>query len=44
MFRKVKWFLAMLLVLSFCTDAVQAELIGYWSFDEGQGTTAADVT
>ncbi len=44
MFRKMKWFVVMLLVLGFCTDAVLAELIGYWPFDEGQGTEAADIT
>jgi hypothetical protein len=44
MFRKMKWSVAMLLVLGICTDAVLAELIGYWPFDEGQGTVAADIT
>ena len=44
MFRKMKWFAAMLLVLGICTDAVMAELIGYWPFDEGKGTEAADIT
>jgi hypothetical protein len=44
MFRKMKWSVAVLLVMGICTDAVQAELIGYWSFDEGQGTQAADIT
>ncbi|MFB0554042.1 MAG: PA14 domain-containing protein [Phycisphaerae bacterium] len=44
MFRKMKWFVAMLLVIGICTDAVLAELIGYWPFDEGQGTEAADIT
>jgi hypothetical protein len=44
MFRKMKWFVAMLLVLGICTDAVLAELIGYWPFDEGQGTEASDIT
>jgi len=34
----------MLLVLGICTDAVLAELIGYWPFDEGQGTEAFDIT
>jgi len=33
-----------LLVLGICTDAVMAELIGYWPFDEGKGTEAADIT
>jgi hypothetical protein len=41
---KMKWFVAMLLVLGVCTDAVVAELIGYWPFEEGQGTTTADIT
>jgi hypothetical protein len=40
----MKWFVAVLLVLGICTDAVLAELIGYWPFEEGQGTTTADVT
>jgi hypothetical protein len=44
MFRKMKCFVTMLLVLGICTDAVLAELIGYWPFDEGQGTEAADIT
>ncbi len=44
MFRKMKWFVAMLLVLGICTDAVLAELIGYWPFDEGQGTVASDIS
>jgi hypothetical protein len=44
MFRKMKWFIAMLLVLGICTDAVLAELIAYWPFDEGQGTEAIDIT
>jgi hypothetical protein len=44
MFRKMKWFVAMLLVLGICTDAALAELIGYWPFDEGQGTEASDIT
>jgi len=44
MFRKMKWFVAMLLVLGICTDAALAELIGYWPFDEGQGTETADIT
>jgi hypothetical protein len=40
----MKWFVAMLLVLGICTDAVLADLIGYWPFDEGQGTVASDIT
>ena len=44
MFRIMKWFVAMLLVLGICTDAVLAELIGYWPFDEGKGTVASDIT
>ena len=44
MCRKMIWFVAVLLVLGICTDAVLAELIGYWPFEEGQGTTAADIT
>ncbi|MHC4242282.1 MAG: LamG domain-containing protein [Planctomycetota bacterium] len=44
MFQKIKWFVAILLVLGICTDAVLADLIGYWPFNEGQGTEAADIT
>jgi hypothetical protein len=44
MFRKMKWFVAMLLVLGISTDAVMAELIGYWPFEEGQGTETSDIT
>ncbi|MDT8299968.1 MAG: LamG-like jellyroll fold domain-containing protein [Sedimentisphaerales bacterium] len=44
MFRKMKLFVAILLVLGVCSDAVLAELIGYWPFDEGKGTEAADMT
>ncbi|MFC1635368.1 PA14 domain-containing protein [Planctomycetota bacterium] len=44
MFRKMKWFIAMLLVFGVCTEAIQAELIGYWPFEEGQGTETADIT
>jgi hypothetical protein len=44
MFRKMKLFVAMLLVLGICTNALLAELIGYWPFDEGQGTEAFDIT
>jgi len=42
--NRVVWSMIFLLVLGFCTDAVLAELIGYWPFDEGQGTTAADIS
>ncbi len=41
---KMKCFVAVLLVLGICTDAVMAELIGCWPFEEGQGTETADVT
>jgi len=44
MFLKMKWFVAILLVLGICTDAVLAKLIGYWPFEEGQGTETADIT
>src|SRR5210317_405376 len=44
MFRKIRLFVAILLVLGVCSDAVLAELIGYWPFDEGKGTEAADMT
>jgi len=44
MFRKIKWFVVMLLLSGLCTDAVLAELIGYWPFEEGQGTVTADIT
>ncbi|MBN1806481.1 MAG: hypothetical protein JW837_14630 [Sedimentisphaerales bacterium] len=44
MYRKLKWFVVVLLVLGVCTNAAVAELIGYWPFDEGKGTEASDVT
>ncbi|MHC4165660.1 MAG: LamG-like jellyroll fold domain-containing protein, partial [Planctomycetota bacterium] len=44
MFRRMKWFVAVLLVLAICSGAAQAELIGYWTFEEGQGTQTGDVT
>ncbi|MHC4370170.1 MAG: LamG-like jellyroll fold domain-containing protein [Planctomycetota bacterium] len=44
MFQKMKWRVAVLLLLGICTGAVQAELIAYWTFEEGQGTQTADVT
>ncbi|MFC1633357.1 LamG domain-containing protein [Planctomycetota bacterium] len=44
MLREMKWFVAMLLVLGICTGTTLAELIGYWPFDEGLGTEAADIT
>jgi hypothetical protein len=44
MFRKVKWLAAVLLVTGICTDTAPAELIGYWPFDEGQGTQVSDNT
>jgi len=44
MFRKMKWFVAMLLVLGICTGTTLAELIGYWPFEEGQGTETSDIT
>jgi endo-1,4-beta-xylanase len=44
MLQKMKWFVAMLLVLGICTNAAMGELIGYWPFDEGRGTTTSDVT
>jgi len=44
MFGKIKCFFAVLLVLGICTEAVQAELVGHWPFEEGQGTETADVT
>jgi hypothetical protein len=40
----MKWFVAVLLILGMCTGTTPAELIGYWPFEEGQGTTTADVT
>jgi hypothetical protein len=44
MLRKMKCFVAMLLVLGICSGTALAELIGYWPFDEGQGTKAFDIT
>jgi len=44
MFRRMKWSGAVLLALCICTNAVLGELIGYWPFEEGQGTATADVT
>jgi hypothetical protein len=44
MYLKLKWFAVMLLVLGFCTNAVKADLIGYWPFDEGKGTETTDAT
>jgi len=44
MSRKMKWFVTVLLVLCLYTGSVKAELIAYWPFEEGQGTTTADVT
>ncbi|MHC4145578.1 MAG: hypothetical protein ACYSUD_12470 [Planctomycetota bacterium] len=44
MFLRMKWFVAVLLILGMCTGTTLAELIGYWSFDEGQGTATSDVT
>jgi len=34
----------LLFVLGIFTDAVLADLIGYWPFEEGQGTQTADIT
>jgi hypothetical protein len=42
--KRVVWLTVMLLVLCICADAVLAELIAYWPFEEGQGTTTADIT
>ncbi len=44
MFRQIKWFVAMSLVLGLCACSAQAELLGYWPFEEGGGTLAADIT
>jgi len=41
---KMKFFVAVLLVLGICTNSVLADLIAYWPFEEGQGTTTADIT
>jgi hypothetical protein len=41
---KMKWFAATLLVLGISINAAVAELIAYWPFEEGQGTTTADIT
>ncbi|MHC4728619.1 MAG: LamG domain-containing protein, partial [Planctomycetota bacterium] len=43
MCRKVIWLVSFVLVLAFVlTNFAQADLIGYWKFDEASGTTAAD--
>ncbi len=44
MFGRMKWFIVMLVFLGICSGTTLAELIGYWPFDEGQGTSAADMT
>ena len=44
MFRETKWFVTVLLVVGICASAIQARLIGYWPFEEGQGTETADIT
>jgi hypothetical protein len=44
MCTRVKLSVAALLVLGTCTSAVLAELVAYWPFEEGQGTTTADAT
>ncbi|MFH1715761.1 MAG: LamG domain-containing protein [Planctomycetota bacterium] len=44
MFRRMKWFVAVLLVSGLCAGSAQAELLGYWPFEEGQGTVASDIT
>ncbi len=44
MSNRVVWLTVLLLALGISTDAVQADLIGYWPFHEGQGTQTADVT
>jgi hypothetical protein len=41
---RIVWLTFLLLVLGICTDAVLADLIAYWPFEEGQGTTTADIT
>jgi len=42
--KKVVWLTVLLFVLGISTDAVLADLIAYWPFEEGQGTTTADIT
>ncbi len=42
--KKVVWLTVLLLVLGISTDTVLADLIAYWPFEEGQGTTTADIT
>ena len=42
--NRVVWLIVLLLVLCISTDTVMAELIAYWPFEEGQGTTTADIT
>ncbi|MHC4537160.1 MAG: LamG domain-containing protein, partial [Planctomycetota bacterium] len=43
MHRKLIYLVSFVLVLSFAlTDTTKAELVGWWRFDEGTGTTAVD--
>ena len=42
--NRVVWLMVLLFALGICTDAVLADLIGHWPFNEGQGTQTADVT
>jgi hypothetical protein len=42
--NRIVWLIVLLLVLCFSADTVMAELIAYWPFEEGQGTTTADIT
>ena len=44
--NRIVWLTAVLLIVfsGICTDSVLAELIGYWPFEEGQGTETADIT
>ncbi|MHC4205794.1 MAG: LamG domain-containing protein [Planctomycetota bacterium] len=42
--KRVVWLTVLLLVLGICKNAALADLIAYWPFEEGQGTTTADIT
>jgi len=44
MFRKMKWLVVVLLVSGIYTGSVSAKLIGYWPFEEGEGTVTSDIT
>jgi hypothetical protein len=42
--KRIVWLTVLLLVSGICTNVVLADLIAYWPFEEGQGTTTTDIT